>query len=493
MLFTFFSVVRLRLISAAPPGWTLPRLPDIFEKLGSEPILEARLTPMHAIDVLDSLRGRIFLGSLAAAQDADLLASAGITHIVCLLGAEYEYHRATGRFDYWSHAVPEKESESIGELFAPVAAFVDAALAPAEAPPTKVLFHCRSGEHRSATVLISYLMHRTGKAALEVAKAVQDIRCCISICPPYARALLAHQAALSIAPGASAAPAVAGHSSAVTAAIGGVGGLAPSAVPSIDLAAELDVAALLATDEAAIRARGIAAPPSDAAAFVDNEADAMRIIREIGYEAVAEGLFCKISRIAPRLYLGSEQAAFSREELRAAGITHVVSCLGPESVRFPTWLHYCAFFVGDYPSEADKLLGHVPKAVRFVREALASKPSLPPRPAGGAAPAGEVLSDDDASALLPKETAVLIHCQAGASRSATVMVAFLMHVAGLRARDALRYVQQRRPIARPNEGFRHLLLKWEDELFKGDGIAVHDAVSAVGGAGGMPASGVTSK
>lgn len=434
---------------------------------------------MQSMDVDPSIHGRIFLGSLEAARQLDLLTSSGITHIVCFLGPEYEEHKATGRFQYWSHAVPEKESEDIGELFVPVAAFVDAALA--SSPDSKVLFHCRSGEHRSATVLTAYLMQRTRRPALAVARDMQHIRCCMEICPPYARALLAYQAALGIGSGSAAAAGPGPRASPA---------LAPSAVPAIDVDVELDLETLLAADPAAARARGMATPPSDAAAFLNNEADAVRIIEELGYEAVAMNLTCPLSRIAPRLYLGMQTAAFSREELRGAGITHVVTMLGPGSVRFPGWLHYRVFDLGDTPEYADQLLASMPDAVRFVREALASKPSLPPRPADGTAvaPVAEVLSEEDAKALLPSETAVLIHCQAGASRSAAVMTAFLMQQAGLRARDALRYVQKRRPIARPNEGFRKTLLTWEEQLFSLDTGVLASEKTAVGGAGEMPAS-----
>lgn len=434
---------------------------------------------MQAIDIDPAIRGRIFLGSLEAARQLDLLESSGITHIVCFLGKEYEAHKAIGRFHYWSHEVPEKESEAIGELFAPVAAFVDAALA--SAPESKVLFHCRSGEHRSATVLTAYLMQRTRRPALEVAQQVQHIRCPVEICPPYARALLAYQAALGVGARPAAAPAP---------AAGIRDELAPSAVPAMDVAAELDLEALLAADPTAARARGTASPPSDRAAFLNDQADALRIIDEVGYEAVAANLTCPMSRIAPRLFLGMQTGAFSRAALQASGITHVVSMLGPASVRFPGWLHYRVFELGDAPEYADQLLACLPEALRFVREALASKPRLPPRPAAGGAEAtaAEVLSEEDAKALLPSETAVLIHCQAGASRSATVMTAFLMQLAGLRARDALRYVQKRRPVARPIVGFRKVLLTWEEHLFNPDVGASASEKPAVGGAGEMPAS-----
>lgn len=48
---------------------------------------------------------------------------------------------------------------------------------------------------------------------------------------------------------------------------------------------------------------------------------------------------------------------------------------------------------------------------------------------------------------------VLVHCAAGRSRSGAVVVALLSVMNGWSYDEALAYVQQRRPIVLPNEGF----------------------------------------
>ena len=48
---------------------------------------------------------------------------------------------------------------------------------------------------------------------------------------------------------------------------------------------------------------------------------------------------------------------------------------------------------------------------------------------------------------------ILIHCQAGVSRSASIVIGYLIHSRRLSAKEALDYVQQRRPCVRPNPGF----------------------------------------
>lgn len=63
---------------------------------------------------------------------------------------------------------------------------------------------------------------------------------------------------------------------------------------------------------------------------------------------------------------------------------------------------------------------------------------------------------------------VLVHCAAGVSRSATLVVAHLMQVEGgeKSALEVLREVQEQRKIVNPNTGFRMQLLELEERLKK---------------------------
>ncbi|XP_002730853.1 serine/threonine/tyrosine-interacting protein B-like [Saccoglossus kowalevskii] len=56
---------------------------------------------------------------------------------------------------------------------------------------------------------------------------------------------------------------------------------------------------------------------------------------------------------------------------------------------------------------------------------------------------------------------VLVHGNAGISRSAALVIAYVMETYGLTYRDAFRYVQQRRFCINPNEGFVHQLMEYE--------------------------------
>jgi len=49
---------------------------------------------------------------------------------------------------------------------------------------------------------------------------------------------------------------------------------------------------------------------------------------------------------------------------------------------------------------------------------------------------------------------VLVHCHMGVSRSATVVIAYLMKYFHMTHREAYNFVKKKRSVINPNEGFR---------------------------------------
>lgn len=59
---------------------------------------------------------------------------------------------------------------------------------------------------------------------------------------------------------------------------------------------------------------------------------------------------------------------------------------------------------------------------------------------------------------------VLVHCQAGISRSATICLAYLMHTQRVKLDEAFDFIKQRRQVISPNLAFMGQLLQFETDV-----------------------------
>ncbi|XP_068579617.1 dual specificity protein phosphatase 13B-like [Cebidichthys violaceus] len=142
-----------------------------------------------------------------------------------------------------------------------------------------------------------------------------------------------------------------------------------------------------------------------------------------------------VNQVWPNLYIGNEVAARDKGALHSLGITHIINA----AHRPPNPGSYTHFYVNTGPRfyrdmtvdyygvEADDAIGFIlspffyPTA-RYIEAALAM---------GGR---------------------VFVHCLMGVSRSATLVLAFLMIVEGLSLQEAVAAVRPHRDIC-PNSGF----------------------------------------
>jgi protein-tyrosine phosphatase len=67
------------------------------------------------------------------------------------------------------------------------------------------------------------------------------------------------------------------------------------------------------------------------------------------------------------------------------------------------------------------------------------------------------------NALIDPKARVLCHCYAGASRSPTVVIAYLLSSMNMTVDEALNYVRVKRGITRPNPGFVQQLRTWDED------------------------------
>ncbi|XP_045873039.1 protein phosphatase Slingshot homolog 3 isoform X2 [Meles meles] len=140
----------------------------------------------------------------------------------------------------------------------------------------------------------------------------------------------------------------------------------------------------------------------------------------------------RASRIFPHLYLGSEWNAANLEELQRNRVSHILNVAREIDNFYPERFVYHNVRLWD--EESAQLLPHWKETHRFVEAARA------------------------------QGTRVLVHCKMGVSRSAATVVAYAMKQYGWSLEQALRHVQELRPVARPNPGFLRQLQTYQGIL-----------------------------
>ncbi|GJP45639.1 hypothetical protein CLOM_g5002 [Closterium sp. NIES-68] len=137
-------------------------------------------------------------------------------------------------------------------------------------------------------------------------------------------------------------------------------------------------------------------------------------------------------KIEEGLYLGSLNSASNRDALLELGIKSIVTVANDTGTpQFPDTFSYTVVHVADAMSV--DLATHFDGCFTAIEEG---------RKAGG----------------------VLVHCLAGMSRSATIVIAYMMKTKGWDLRTSLSHVRQCRPIVQPNIGFMRQLQEYEVAL-----------------------------
>ncbi|KAG7243121.1 hypothetical protein INR49_016496 [Caranx melampygus] len=140
-----------------------------------------------------------------------------------------------------------------------------------------------------------------------------------------------------------------------------------------------------------------------------------------------------IAQITPNLFLSRGNVASNRSLLLSKGITCVVNA----TIELPNfnWPHmeYVKVPLADMP--------HSPISLYFDSVA------------------------DKIHSVGRKRGAVLVHCAAGVSRSASLCLAYLMKYHRVSLAEAHAWVKARRPVIRPNGGFWRQLIEYERKLF----------------------------
>lgn len=127
-----------------------------------------------------------------------------------------------------------------------------------------------------------------------------------------------------------------------------------------------------------------------------------------------------MDKISDKLYLGNLKGASDLNALKQAGITHILQVAAGIKPFFPKDFTYKVISITD--TSQSSLIRHFPAAIAFIKEGISR---------GG----------------------VLVHCHAGVSRSASVVIAYLMQENHMDFQSAFAFASKRRPVIFPNMGF----------------------------------------
>jgi protein-tyrosine phosphatase len=122
-------------------------------------------------------------------------------------------------------------------------------------------------------------------------------------------------------------------------------------------------------------------------------------------------------------------------QLTSLGITHVLSVL-EKAPTFPSTIPLRTLHVSISDYDGVDILTHLPTTTSFIRGALAESPS----------------------------NRVMVHCAMGISRSATVVIAYLIATSQMTPHEALVAVRAKRAIVRPNPGFMSQLYEYHSRI-----------------------------
>ncbi|KAJ3505705.1 hypothetical protein NLJ89_g7277 [Agrocybe chaxingu] len=140
-----------------------------------------------------------------------------------------------------------------------------------------------------------------------------------------------------------------------------------------------------------------------------------------------------MDEIIPGLWIGDLASALNVEKLKEHGIFSILTAMRGSITIHETFIRH-QIKVDD--SEDADILAHFLPSIHFIQ------------------------------AELDKGRGVLVHCQAGVSRSSTIVAAYLMYSQKIDPQTALEIIRQARPFVEPNQGFLQQLELFHEARYK---------------------------
>ena len=136
----------------------------------------------------------------------------------------------------------------------------------------------------------------------------------------------------------------------------------------------------------------------------------------------------QIDQITLKLYLGNNEGAKSKEDLRKLGITHILVVGYYLHEYYPEDFTYKTIEIED--NEKGKIINYLLPAIEFIDRA----------------------------------EKCYVHCRAGVSWSSTIVIGYIMLVNHMSYESAREFVEQKRKVIEPNENFVGQLKQFGDIL-----------------------------
>lgn len=158
------------------------------------------------------------------------------------------------------------------------------------------------------------------------------------------------------------------------------------------------------------------------------------------YQLLLTPLFSAMTRITSHLFL-TGVGGMTRENFRKNHIDFVVNI----TTEAPFWEEIESMRLPLEDDTSTNILAYLDTAVDRINEAI-----------------------------VKRDAHVLVHCVAGVSRSATIVIAYLMKHRRMNLREAFNYCYNLRPVIRPNNGFMLQLINYELQIFNKTSVQMVD-------------------
>ena len=141
-----------------------------------------------------------------------------------------------------------------------------------------------------------------------------------------------------------------------------------------------------------------------------------------------------IDHIIDNIYLGDFRTADNIDILKEHNITHIINCAFNLPNKFPGQITYKRLDLRDEPDQP--IIEKLEEAYQFIKE--------------------------------NKDKNIFVHCVFGKSRSASVVIFYIMKEKKLNFKEAKEFVKNIRKIVEPNSGFEMELNRYYDEHIVND-------------------------